>query len=105
MCHLRLSCLSRALVGFVKSAALPLSAALLCAYPATAQGTFGGTGDIRVYGHFDGDGKLEYAFFRPSTGGWYIRLYATPNVLNMLHFGLRGDIPFAADYDGAGRTD
>src|SRR5437588_11787289 len=105
MCNLTLSCLSRALVGFVKSAALPLSAALLCAYPATAQGTFGGTGDIRVYGDFDGDGKLDYAFFRPSTGVWYVRFFSTPNTLQTLQFGLPGDIPVPADYNGDGLTD
>src|SRR4051812_10490155 len=92
----------RALVRFVKSAALPLSAILLCAYPAIAQGTFGGTGDIRVYGDFDGDGKLDYAFFRPSNGCWYVRFFTMANTLETLQFGLPGDIPVPADYDGAG---
>jgi hypothetical protein len=95
----------RALVRFAKSAALPVSAVLLCAYPAIAQGTFGGTGDIRVYGDFDGDGKLDYAFFRPSTGIWSVRFFQTPNTLATLQFGLPGDIPVPADYDGDGRTD
>ncbi len=99
------SCSTRALGRFVKSAALPVSAALLCAYPAIAQGTWGSTGDIRVYADFDGDGKLDYAFFRPSTGFWYVRFFATPTVLNTLQFGLPGDIPVPADYEGAGRTD
>ncbi|MFL6350608.1 MAG: FG-GAP repeat domain-containing protein [Bryobacteraceae bacterium] len=99
------SCYKRALVRFVKSAALPLSAVLLCAYPAIAQGTFGGTGDIRVYGDFDGDGKLDYAFFRPSTGVWYVRFFQAPNTLQTLQFGLPGDIPVPADYDGDGITD
>lgn len=95
----------RALVRFVKSAALPFSVALLCAYPAIAQGTFGGTGDIRVYGDFDGDGKLDYAFFRPGTGTWYVRFFVAPNNLETLQFGLPGDIPVPADYDGDGITD
>src|SRR3954452_23124559 len=99
------SCYKRAFVRFVRSAALPLSVALLCAYPAIAQGTFGGTGDIRVYGDFDGDGKLDYAFFRPGTGTWYVRFFATPNTLDTLQFGLPNDIPVPADYDGDGRTD
>ncbi|MGI8960450.1 MAG: FG-GAP repeat domain-containing protein [Bryobacteraceae bacterium] len=99
------SCYKRALVRFVKSAALPLLAVLLCAYPALAQGTFGGTGDIRVYGDFDGDGKLDYAFFRPSTGVWYVRFFSVPNTLDTLQFGLPGDIPVPADYDGDGLTD
>jgi FG-GAP-like repeat len=98
-------CYKRALVRFVKSAALPLSAVLLCAYPAIAQGTFGGTGDIRVYGDFDGDGKLDYAFFRPSTGVWYVRFFSVPNTLQTLQYGLPGDIPVPADYDGDGITD
>jgi FG-GAP-like repeat len=103
--HFAFSRYRSALVRFVKSAALPLSAALLCAYPAIAQGTFGGTGDIRVYGDFDGDGKLDYAFFRPTTGTWYVRFFVTPNTLNTLQFGLPGDIPVPADYDGDGITD
>jgi hypothetical protein len=99
------SCYKRAFVRFVRSAALPLSVALLCAYPAIAQGTFGGTGDIRVYGDFDGDGKLDYAFFRPGTGTWYVRFFQSPQTLDTLQFGLPGDIPVPADYDGDGRTD
>jgi hypothetical protein len=103
--HFAFSPSKRALVRFVKSAALPLSVALLCAYPALAQGTFGGTGDIRVYGDFDGDGKLDYAFFRPTTGTWYVRFFQAPTTLDTLQFGLPGDIPVPADYDGDGITD
>jgi hypothetical protein len=98
-------CYKRALVRFVKSAALPLSVALLCAYPAMAQGTFGGTGDIRVYGDFDGDGKLDYAFYRPGNGTWYVRFFVAANTLATLQFGLPLDIPVPADYDGDGITD
>jgi hypothetical protein len=95
----------RALVRFAKSAALPVSAVLLCAYPAVAQGTFGGTGDIRVYGDFDGDGKLDYAFFRPANGTWYVRFFQVPNTLQTLQYGAQGDIPVPADYDGDGITE
>ncbi len=95
----------RTLARFAKSAGLPLAAALLCAYPAMAQctnGNFGSTNDIRVYGDFDGDGRLDYAFFRPSNGCWYVRFFSQPNTLETLQFGLPGDIPVPADYDGAG---
>jgi uncharacterized protein YkwD len=52
---------------------------------------------------FDGDGKANVAVFRPSDGTWYIQradgsFYGQP-------FGVSGDIPVAADYDGDGLTD
>ena len=72
-------------------------------------GTFGALGfgtstDIPAPADFTGDGKADPAFFRPSTGQWYIvrsedsSFYAFP-------FGASGDVPAPADYDGDGKAD
>jgi hypothetical protein len=42
--------------------------------------------------------------FRPSTGDWYV-LRSSDNSFFGIHFGLAGDIPAAADFDGDKRTD
>jgi uncharacterized delta-60 repeat protein len=56
---------------------------------------------------FNGDGKADFAVFRPSTGSWYI---ARPNGVpsqnfDSTQFGANGDLIVPADYDGDGRTD
>jgi hypothetical protein len=49
------------------------------------------------------DGLFDWAaVFRPSDGTWYIRYSNTPIIVK---FGLSGDIPVMADYDGDGITD
>jgi hypothetical protein len=45
---------------------LAFVAALLYAHPALAQGSFETADDILVQGDFDGDSKLDYAFWRPT---------------------------------------
>ena len=56
----------------------------------------------------DGDGKSELAVFRPSSGGWFIRnssqSYDVATALVCIQWGLPGDVPIAADFDG-GRED
>jgi len=56
-------------------------------------------------GDFDGDGKADFAVWRPSVGGWYILSSSTGNPLPTTFWGLSGDIPVPADYDGDGKTD
>ena len=49
------------------------------------------------------DGPFSYvAVFRPSNGTWYIRFN---DVFPPIKFGLPGDVPVAADYDGDGTSD
>lgn len=61
-------------------------------------------GDIPFTGDFDGDGKLDYGFYRPSTAHWYVTesragaadfSFGTPNQT----------VPVPADFDGDGLTD
>ena len=58
--------------------------------------------DIPVQGDFDGNGKTDFAIFRPSTNEWWI---TTETSYYSVSFGTSGDIPAVADYDGDGRSD
>jgi hypothetical protein len=52
---------------------------------------------------FDGDGKTDYAVFRPSNGRWYIR-HATGST-SVISWGAKRDVPCPADVTGDGRAE
>lgn len=73
---------------------------------------WGTTADRVVSGDFDGDARTDIAVYRPSDGSWqYLRSSLTlgnaPGATAGAGFawGLTGDIPQPADYDGDKRTD
>ena len=73
---------------------------------------WGNTTDRIVSGDFDGDARTDIAIFRPSDGTWqYLRSSLTagnaPGATASAGFvwGVNGDIPQPADYDGDKRTD
>lgn len=53
---------------------------------------------------FDGDGRADYAVYRPGNSGWYI-LYSSNSPIFSYGFGQPGDLPAPADYNGDGRTE
>ncbi|HYP50943.1 MAG TPA: choice-of-anchor Q domain-containing protein, partial [Pyrinomonadaceae bacterium] len=52
---------------------------------------------------FDGDGKTDYAVFRPMNNFWYLQ--RSTNGFSAVQFGNSTDKPVPADYDGDGKTD
>jgi hypothetical protein len=52
---------------------------------------WGDTGDLPVFGDYDGDGKADVVVFRPSTGAWYIQKSTGGSV--GLFWGTAGDLP------------
>ena len=62
------------------------------------------TSAVKAKSDFDGDGKTDYAVWRPSDGVWYI-LQSSDSGIRYIKFGQSGDIPVPGDYDGNGKTD
>ena len=57
-----------------------------------------------MQGDYTGDGKADAAFFRPSTGEWFI-LRSENSSFYCVPFGTSGDLPTPGDYDGDGKFD
>jgi uncharacterized delta-60 repeat protein len=63
-------------------------------------------GDILAMSDYTGGFTADLAFYRPSTGTWYISgtLFTAPN-FGTVQWGIAGDIPVPYDYDGDGKSD
>ena len=65
---------------------------------------FGQAGDKPVPADYDGDGVLDVAVFRPSTGVWYVRR-SSDNEVQSFQWGIAEDVPTTGDFDGDGKFD
>lgn len=85
-------------------------------YPDYLEKAWGATSDIPMAGDYDADGRVDFAFFRPSNGTWNIlwsaRLFQPASSLAQdYHYsdafahGASTDTPLHGDYDGDGKAD
>jgi len=65
---------------------------------------FGASTDKVVPGDYTGDGKADIAFWRPSSGFWFV-LRSENSSFYSVPFGTTGDLPVPGDYDGDGKFD
>jgi uncharacterized delta-60 repeat protein len=58
---------------------------------------------VRAMFDFDGDGRTDYAVFRPLNSTWYVQ--RSTEGFTAVQFGVSTDKPVPADFDGDGKTD
>jgi hypothetical protein len=80
-----------------------LSRTQIANYLATGGGCLTPESAARATFDFDGDGRSDIGVFRPSNGVWYID--KSTGGVSSVAFGLAGDKPVAADYNGDGKSD
>ena len=84
---------------------------LLRSSQGSEQTNFGLAGDVPLPGDWDGDGKAEVAVYREGAGGGqsYFYFRGTSNNpagnITFIPFGITGDLPVPADFDGDGKID
>ena len=61
------------------------------------------SGDVPVPADFDGDGKTDFAVFRPSNGTWYV--LESISGFKAFQWGTNGDKALVGDFDGDERDD
>jgi hypothetical protein len=66
---------------------------------------WGQSTDIPFAGDFNGDGRTEYALFRPNSSQMFILNIQTGQGSSPYPIGQAGDIPVVGDYDGDGLSD
>jgi hypothetical protein len=66
---------------------------------------FGVANDILAPADYDGDGRTDYAIFRPSTGTWWYAASSAGGEQRAVRWGQEGDVPLPSDFDGDGRAD
>jgi len=60
--------------------------------------------DVPVPADYDGDGRADFAVWRPATGEWFI-IASSSGAVTQRQWGAPDDIPVPHDYDGDGRAD
>ena len=62
-------------------------------------------GSLRTaFSDYDGDGKTDFAVWRPTDSNWYV-IDSSTKTQTVHPWGQTGDIPVPGDYDGDGKAD